>query len=538
MATPLETFLAMIGARPPATPASRLREQYPEVYKDQLRQLYPQLYQSPAARTIEAITEPAAPSYRDPRIPKGGTAGPLPKGRTLLDDILPFVAGPGVESAVHIPPGGYRDPRIPSHLFSPDLEPQRGRALSPGGASAPARDESLLGGLHDIGAPGRAVAATMPETPADAGAVSPETAAQIALLTGGALTPAAAPVPAPMAAPPATTPPAPVTPPAAVPPVMATPAAAGAAAPQAPTPAAAVQAPAAPQLSIPEAGPTQTPTTFQEAMRMAAQMLGPAPESTVREPSVWEALLRAGLGMAAAGSRPGANFGGSLAEGALFGLQSYDQQRREAAKEKREQSRDQLQRAQTAAQIAGQQVQADQAARRLSLDERRLVADAKLKQAELDFRARETEARLRDSALSRENQMSIAKLNRESAERIAEAQRGSREALHELQVQANRDAQLTKQIDDTLAKGKVGPGGIKEAYTPEEEAQIRRRIILDSPGTTLNAQLRYQEAIDKFRQIEQAVKGRPDAEKILERANKAFKEEMDAIERDRIRVRK
>lgn len=218
---------------------------------------------------------------------------------------------------------------------------------------------------------------------------------------------------------------------------------------------------------------------------MAARILGPAPESSVKEPSVWEALMRAGLGMAAAGSRPGADVGGSLAEGALYGLNYYDQARREAERQRREERRDQMERTRTAAQIAGAKVQADQSEKRLNLEEQRLVDTARRDAQRMRFDYVRLRAELADHAENRASQKELAELQRETQKIIAAANGADRRAIAQLNAQRERDEATLRAAERAVESARNARArSMQPALTPEEEQQIMDRVFANSPGSS------------------------------------------------------
>lgn len=424
MASALDTLLSIIGMTPSAPAAPPLRDQYPQIYGGQLRRRYPGIYAAAAA------------------------AAPTPTA---------------------VPPDAYRDPRLPASALSPDLEPQRGLALSQGLAQ-PTRDDSLIGGLHDLGAPGRSLSeAPVDQNPNTSPDISPRSPGYAVGGTGTTLPPQVQ---------------------QALDALAQEVSAAGAASPSAPPARQGAspldQVPAGPMPTPETTGGTQQPSSsFDDALRMAARILGPAPESSVKEPSVWEALMRAGLGMAAAGSRPGASLGGSLAEGALFGLSSYDQARREAEKQRREDRRDQLQRMQTAAQIAGAKVQADQSAKRLNLEEQRLVDTARRDAQRMRFDYVRLRAELADHAENRASQKELAELQRETQKIIAAANGADRRAIAQLNAQRERDEATLRAAERAVESARNARArSMQPALTPEEEQQIMDRVFANSPGSS------------------------------------------------------
>lgn len=296
--------------------------------------------------------------------------------------------------------------------------------------------------------------------------------------------------------------------------------------------------------------PVATPAAAQEPMRpyedrlRAALSMLPKPPELPEKSSAWDQILRFGLATAAAGERPGATLMGAVGRG---GLAVMDAMERE--EEKRAQIADRIYSHHVAAvQVAnamargeGQEVlaQRDDERKDRELSQRGQIANNQLK-----MHYDQMVQQARENGLNRANQVYIAKLNRESASLDREAQRGSTEAIALLNAQASRDRALTDTIEKTIAAGKTGPGGIKESFTQEEAAAKRREIILNSPGTTLNEQLRTSELMSKMSQAKTAAEalrqqGRnEEADALLRRANELFERELKLIEKSRLQLRK
>jgi hypothetical protein len=221
---------------------------------------------------------------------------------------------------------------------------------------------------------------------------------------------------------------------------------------------------------------------------------------------VWNALMRGGLGMMAAASRPGANFGGSLAAGGLTGLSAYDQARRERNAAEQQRYTNELQRTQTAGSLAGQEVQAQQGAARLTLDDRRIVSEAKQSQAQLNFQAAQLRAELADHAENRASQREVAIAQRETQRLIADASGADRRAIAELSAWRERDDSTLqaaeRAVDNARSTRARDMANLTNANRPTmplsgaEEQEIRNRVFLNSPGSSQYIALRQQQIVD------------------------------------------
>jgi hypothetical protein len=297
-----------------------------------------------------------------------------------------------------------------------------------------------------------------------------------------------------------------------------------------------------PPAAINPAAPGAQPElrSYEDRLKAAMGMLPKPPELPAKS-SVWDQIMRFGLATSTAGERPGATLAGSVGRG---GLAVMDAAERE--EDKRLQAADRIYAHHVAAvQVANSMARGEGAEVLAQRDDerkdRQLSQSAQVASQQLKMHYDQMGLQARENGLNRANQVAIARLNRESASLDRDAQRGSTEAIALLNAQATRDKGLTDTIEKTINAGKRGAGNMIEAYTPEEAAAKRREIIMNSPGTTLNEQLRTSEAMSNMQRAHALAMAETDPEKrqrMLDEANAIFERLMKQVQQDRLKLNK
>lgn len=294
-----------------------------------------------------------------------------------------------------------------------------------------------------------------------------------------------------------------------------------------------------------DAASTTPAAPMTPAERRAAALKGvpAAPEVEIDHGSPWRNLMRFGLATSAAAGRPGSSALSAVGEGGLAAMEGADRDRFRATTLRNQQFQNEMLRTKTAQDLASADVSEGQKARELDLREKAIVEQGRARGDQLQMHYAKMRQDSELAGLDRDSRQKIAEMGRDTQKTIADAASGDRRAIAELEQQSRRDQALNTSIESAInAEVRARASDPRaQPLTPHDEARIRERVIRDSPGTTMNMQLRTGEAMAKYRQNKAAIEQRfPEGEertRALKALDGAMKTELDAIDQDRPRVR-